>query len=162
MAFEGLQNAGMLGTDLLVVLNDNQIFISHRVGAFGAFLAKLLTLGAVRRVEKRIEKFLTRINFYGAYLLRLARRVKVFLFPGVLFEEMGFGYIGPVDGHDLHRLIDVVGAVKKLKGPLVLHVVTKKGKGYEPAEQDPIKYHGVTRFNPETGEMEKPQAGPPA
>ncbi len=162
MSFEGLQNAGMMGTDLLVVLNDNQMFISHRVGAFGAFLAKLLTLGAVKKMEKRIEKFLTRTHFWGAYLLRLARRIKVFLFPGVLFEEMGFGYIGPVDGHNLFQLIEVVNAVKQLKGPLVLHVVTKKGRGYEPAEHDPIKYHGVTRFNPETGEMVKPQAGPPA
>jgi 1-deoxy-D-xylulose-5-phosphate synthase len=95
MAFEALQNAGHLGTDLLVVINDNQMFISHRVGAVGAFLAKLLTLGAVTQMEKRIRKFLTRLHFWGAYLLRLARRVKVFLFPGVLFEEMGFGYFGP-------------------------------------------------------------------
>jgi 1-deoxy-D-xylulose-5-phosphate synthase len=162
MAFEALQNAGHLGTDLLVVINDNQMFISHRVGAVGAFLAKLLTLGAVTQMEKRIRKFLTRLHFWGAYLLRLARRVKVFLFPGVLFEEMGFGYFGPVDGHNLNQLIDVFSAVKQIKGPVVLHVVTKKGRGYEPAEQDPIKYHGVTRFNPETGEMVKPPAGPPA
>jgi 1-deoxy-D-xylulose-5-phosphate synthase len=162
MSFEGLQNAGILGTDMLVVLNDNQMFISHRVGAFGAFLAKLLTLGAVQRVEKRIEKFLTRINFYGAYLLRLARRVKVFLFPGVLFEEMGFGYLGPIDGHDVGQLIDVLTAMKQLRGPQLLHVVTKKGKGLEYAEKDPIKYHGVSKFNPATGEFEKAPAGPPA
>lgn len=162
MAFEAMQNAGHLGTDLLVVLNDNQMFISHRVGAFGAFLAKLLTMGAVTNMEKRIRKFLTRMSFWGAYLIRLARRIKVFLFPGVLFEEMGFAYMGPVDGHNLPQLIEVLKAVKQLKGPVVLHVVTKKGRGYEPAEQDPIKYHGVTRFNPETGEMMKPQAGPPS
>jgi 1-deoxy-D-xylulose-5-phosphate synthase len=162
MSFEGLQNAGILGTDMLVVLNDNQMFISHRVGAFGAFLAKLATMGAVRRMEKRIEKFLARMSFYGAYLLRLARRVKVFLFPGVLFEEMGFGYLGPVDGHDVHQLIDVIAAVKQLKGPHVLHVVTKKGRGYDYAEADPIKYHGVSKFNTETGEMSKAPAGPPS
>ncbi|HMU95174.1 MAG TPA: 1-deoxy-D-xylulose-5-phosphate synthase [Elusimicrobiota bacterium] len=162
MAFEALQNAGHLGTDLLVVLNDNQMFISHRVGALGAFLAKLATLGMVRRAEKQIEKLLTRMSFYGAYLLRLARRAKVMLFPGVLFEEMGFGYLGPIDGHDLPQLIDVLQAIKQLKGPHVLHVVTKKGRGYEPAESDPIKYHGVTRFNPETGEMVKAPAGPPS
>lgn len=161
MAFEALQNAGHLGTDMLVVLNDNQMFISHRVGALGAFLAKLATLGAVRRAEKKIEKMLTRMSYYGAYMLRLARRVKVLLFPGVLFEEMGFGYLGPVDGHDLPQLIEVLSAVKQLKGPHVLHVVTKKGRGYEPAEADPIKYHGVTRFNPETGEMVKAPVGPP-
>ena len=162
MAFEALQNAGHLGTDLLVVLNDNQMFISHRVGALGAFLAKLATLGMVRRAEKQIENLLTRMSFYGAYLLRLARRAKVMLFPGVLFEEMGFGYLGPIDGHDLPQLIDVLQAIKQLKGPHVLHVVTKKGRGYEPAESDPIKYHGVTRFNPETGEMVKAPAGPPS
>jgi 1-deoxy-D-xylulose-5-phosphate synthase len=162
MSFEALQNAGHLGTDMLVVLNDNQMFISHRVGAFGAFLAKLTTLGAFRRMEKRVEKFLTRMSFYGPYVLRLARRIKVLLFPGVLFEEMGFGYLGPIDGHDLNQLIEVLTAVKQLKGPHVLHVVTKKGRGYEPAEADPIKYHGVTRFNPETGEMVKGAGGPPS
>lgn len=162
MAFEGLQNAGQLATDMLVILNDNQMFISHRVGAFGAFLAKLTTLGMVRRAEERVEKLLTRMSYYGAYLLRLARRVKVFLFPGVLFEEMGFGYLGPVDGHDLPQLIEVLKAVKQLKGPHVLHVVTKKGRGYEKAEAEPIKYHGVTRFNPETGEMMKGAQGAPS
>jgi len=162
MAFEALQNAGHLGTDMLMVINDNQMFISHRVGAFGAFLTKLLTLGAVTNMEKRIRKFLTRMSYWGAYILRVARRIKVLLFPGVLFEEMGWGYLGPVDGHNLDQLIDVLNAVKQLKGPVVLHVVTKKGRGYEPAEQDPIKYHGVTRFNPETGEMVKPEAGPPS
>lgn len=162
MAFEALQNAGHLGTDLLVILNDNQMFISHRVGAFGALLAKLTTGGMFRRAEERVEKFLTRMSFYGAYLLRLARRVKVFLFPGVLFEEMGFGYLGPVDGHNLPQLIEILRAVKQLKGPHVLHVVTKKGRGYEKAESDPIKYHGVTRFNPETGEMIKGAGGPPS
>jgi len=162
MAFEGLQNAGAMGTDLLLVLNDNQMFISHRVGAFGAFLARLLTLGSVKRFEKRVEKFLARINFYGAYLLRLARRVKVFLFPGVLFEEMGFGYLGPVDGHDVNLLIDILTAMKQLKGPQVLHVVTKKGKGLEYAEEDPIKYHGVGRFNSETGKFETTPPGAPS
>ncbi|MBL0058088.1 MAG: 1-deoxy-D-xylulose-5-phosphate synthase [Elusimicrobia bacterium] len=162
MAFEALQNAGHLGTDLLVVLNDNQMFISHRVGAFGAFLAKLTTAGAFRRMEKRVERFLTRMSFYGPYLLRVARRVKVLLFPGVLFEEMGFGYLGPIDGHDLGQMMDVLNAIKQLKGPHVLHVITKKGRGYEPAEADPIKYHGVTRFNPETGEMVKGAGGPPS
>ncbi len=162
MAFEALQNAGQIGTDLLVVINDNQMFISHRVGAFGAFLTKLLTMGTVTRMETRIRRFLTRTSYWGGYLLRLARRIKVFLFPGVLFEEMGFGYHGPVDGHNLPQLIEVFKAVKDLKGPIVLHVVTKKGKGYELAEKDPIKYHGVTKWDPASGEMVKAPAGPPA
>lgn len=161
MAFEGLQNAGHLGIDLLVILNDNQIFISHRVGAVGAFLAKFLTGGLFRKLEERVGKFLTRLHFWGAHLLRVAKRVKVLLFPGLLFEEMGFSYLGPVDGHDLAKLIEVLQAIKSLKGPVLLHVVTKKGRGYEKAEQDPIKYHGVTRFNPETGEMIKAPPSPP-
>jgi 1-deoxy-D-xylulose-5-phosphate synthase len=95
MSFEALQNAGQLGTDMLVVLNDNQMFISHRVGAFGAFLAKLTTLGMVSVAEETGGTVPDPDEFLRPYLLRLARRVKVFLFPGVLFEEMGFGYLGP-------------------------------------------------------------------
>lgn len=162
MAFEGLQNAGMLGSDLLVILNDNQMFISHRVGAVGAFLAKFLTGGLYTRFQKRVEQFLTRLHFWGTHLLRLAKRVKVLLFPGLLFEEMGFSYLGPIDGHDLIRLIEVLQGVKTLKGPVLLHVVTKKGRGYEKAENDPIKYHGVSKWNPETGEIQKAPDGPPA
>jgi 1-deoxy-D-xylulose-5-phosphate synthase len=161
MSFEGLQNAGHLGTDLLVVLNDNQMFISHRVGAIGAFLAKFLTGGLYQRWEGRVRKFLTRMTFWGGHLLRVAKRVKVLLFPGLLFEEMGFSYLGPVDGHDLPKLIEVLNAVKQLKGPILLHVVTKKGRGYEKAEADPIKYHGVSKWNPTTGEMLKGPEAPP-
>jgi 1-deoxy-D-xylulose-5-phosphate synthase len=162
MAFEAMQNAGNLGSDLLVVLNDNQMFISHRVGAVGAFLAKFTTGGFYKRMEDRVRLFLTRMTFWGGRLLRVAKRIKVLLFPGMLFEEMGFTYLGPVDGHDLPKLIEVLNAVKTLKGPVLLHVVTKKGRGYERAEKDPIKYHGVTKWNPETGEMAKAVEGPPS
>ncbi len=162
MAFEGLQNAGNLGSDLIVILNDNQMFISHRVGAVGAFLAKFLTGGPYTRFENRVRQFLTRLHFWGSHLLRLAKRIKVLLFPGLLFEEMGFSYLGPVDGHDLPKLIEVLQGVKTLKGPVLLHVVTKKGRGYEKAENDPIKYHGVSKWNPDTGEITKAPDGPPA
>lgn len=162
MAFEGLQNAGHLGADLLVVLNDNQMFISHRVGAIGAFLARFLTGGLYRRLENQLKQFLTRITFWGSHLLRVAKRVKVLLFPGLLFEEMGFSYLGPINGHDLPKLIEVLNAVKVLKGPVLLHVVTKKGRGYEKAESDPIKYHGVGKWDPGTGEMWKGPDAPPA
>jgi 1-deoxy-D-xylulose-5-phosphate synthase len=127
----------------------------------GAFLAKFLTGGSVVRFEKRVAQFLTRISFWGSHLLRVAKRVKVLLFPGLLFEEMGFSYLGPIDGHDLPKMIEVLQAVKTLRGPVLLHVVTKKGRGYEKAEADPIKYHGVSRWNPETGEIQKAPAGPP-
>ena len=154
MAFEGLQNAGHLGSDLLVILNDNEMFISHRVGALAGYLAKLLTAGSVRKFEKSVERFFKRIHFWGSSLIRIAKRFKVLLFPGMLFEEMGFAYIGPVEGHNVYELIDILTAVKQLKGPVLLHVITKKGKGYQPAEDNPTDFHGVGRFNIITGEIE--------
>lgn len=160
MAYEGLQNAGHLGSDLLVVLNDNQMFISHRVGAMGTFLAKLLTLGIVTKWEKRLEKFLARIHFWGSFLVRVGKRLKVLLFPGILFEEMGFAYFGPVDGHDIHRLIEVLEIIKNLKGPVLLHIITKKGKGYEHAENDIFGWHAPGKFDVSTGEIQKSTGTP--
>ena len=152
LAFEGLQNAGHLGADLLVILNDNEMFISHRVGALARYLTKLLTAGSLKRLEEKVETFFKRIHFWGSHVLRVAKRFKVLLFPGMLFEEMGFGYLGPVDGHDMEGLIEILGSVKDLKGPLLLHVITKKGKGYPPAEAEPTKFHGIGKFDAVTGE----------
>ena len=160
MSYEGLTNAGHLGTDMLVVLNDNQMFISHRVGAMGAFLAKLLTLGVVMKWEKRIEKFLARMTFWGSYLTRIGKRLKVLLFPGVLFEEMGFAYFGPVDGHDIIKLTEVLENLKKLKGPVLLHIITKKGKGYEHSEKDVFGWHAPGKFDVATGEIQKSTGQP--
>lgn len=160
MSYEGLQNAGHLGADMLVVLNDNQMFISHRVGAMGTFLAKILTLGIVTKWEKRLSKFLTRIHFWGSALVRLGKRLRVLLFPGILFEEMGFAYFGPVDGHDIHRLTEVLQAIKTVKGPALLHVITKKGKGYEHAEKDEFGWHAPGKFDVTTGELQKAGATP--
>ncbi|MFH2070382.1 MAG: 1-deoxy-D-xylulose-5-phosphate synthase [Elusimicrobiota bacterium] len=151
IAFEGLNNAGHLKTDLLVILNDNEMFISHRVGAIAGYLARILTFGLVRKIEKNIETFLRRIQYVGMFLLRVAKRFKLLLFPGMLFEEMGFAYLGPIDGHDLFSLIEILQKIKDYSGPVVLHVITKKGKGYKPSEQDPIKFHGATKFEIETG-----------
>jgi 1-deoxy-D-xylulose-5-phosphate synthase len=161
-AYEGLQNAGQVQSDLLVVLNDNQMFISNRVGALGTFLSKLLTLGAVRHAEHDIKAFLARFQFWGASILRFAKRVKVLLFPGMLFEEMGFTYFGPVDGHDVQRLVEVFKHVKQLKGPILVHCVTKKGKGWAPAEADQYTWHGPGKFDPATATMIKPVAAKPA
>src|SRR5438270_3980919 len=161
MSFEALQNAGHIGTDLLVVLNDNEMFISNRVGALGAFLTKLLTGGLAKRLEREVEKFLKRIQFYGAGLLRVAKRMRVLLFPGMLFEELGFSYFGPVDGHDVDRLVEVLENIKSLKGPVLLHIITKKGKGYEFAENDPITWHGPSKFDVATGTIFKPTSTPP-
>jgi len=161
MSFEGLQNAGHIGSDLLVVLNDNEMFISNRVGALGSFLTKLLTGGLAKKLEQEVEKFLKRIQFYGAGMLRVAKRMRVLLFPGMLFEELGFAYFGPVDGHDVGKLVEVLENIKTLKGPVLLHIVTKKGKGYDLAEKDPYTWHGPGKFDVQTGVMVKPSVAPP-
>jgi len=155
MAFEALNNAGHLGKDFLVVLNDNEMFISHRVGALAGYLTKLMTLGLVKKLERRVKKFLTRVSFWGIAVLRVVRRFKVLLFPGMLFEEMGFSYLGPINGHNVYYLIEIFQKVKDMKGPVLIHIVTKKGKGYPPAEREPIKFHATLPFNILTGETEK-------
>lgn len=153
LAFEGLQNAGHLDKDMLVILNDNQMFISQRVGALAGYLAKLLTAGTFKKLEDRVKKFTSRIKFWGFSVMKIVNRFKVMLFPGMLFEEMGFAYFGPIDGHNINSLIEILGKIKDLKGPVLLHIVTKKGKGYKPAEDDPTKFHGVGAFNLITGEI---------
>jgi len=155
MAFEALNNAGHLGKDLLVILNDNEMFISHRVGALAGYLTKLLTLGLVKKLEREVKKFLTRVSFWGIAILRVVRRFKVLLFPGMLFEEMGFSYLGPINGHDVDYLIEILEKVKDMRGPVLIHIITRKGKGYQPAEREPIKFHGASPFNVLTGETEK-------
>ena len=154
-SYEGLTNAGQLQTDLIVVLNDNQMFISTKVGAMSTFLARLLTLGAVRNAGKEVERFLARFQFWGSIVTRVAKRARVLLFPGMLFEEMGFSYFGPVDGHDLHGLVRVLTHAKDLKGPVLIHCVTKKGKGYDAAEKDPLTWHGPGKFDVKQAKMIK-------
>jgi 1-deoxy-D-xylulose-5-phosphate synthase len=155
LTYEGLNHAGHLGYDFIVVLNDNAMFISKSVGAVAKMLVKILTLGLVKKIEQKIEKFLRRLKYIGSVLLRVAKRFKLLLFPGMLFEEMGFAYIGPVDGHDIKSLCEVFKSVKHFKGPVVVHVLTKKGKGYKPAEEKPEKFHGVPKFDIFTGDIEK-------
>ena len=157
MSWEALQNVGHLGTDLLVVLNDNQMFISERVGRLGHILTKMLTMGSVQRAVRKTEIFLGRFPHWGGRVRRIIKRARVLFFPGMVFEEMGFSYFGPVDGHNLRELVDVMGYVKDVKGPVLLHVVTTKGRGYEPAEDSPVQFHGTPKFDIETGE---PSAGP--
>ncbi len=152
MSWEAMQNVGQLGTDLLVVLNDNQMFISERVGRLGHILTKMLTLGFVQRAVRRTEMFLGRFPFVGRVVRRMIKRARVLFLPGMIFEEMGFAYFGPVDGHNVAELVEVLGYVKDLKGPVMLHVVTKKGRGYEPAEDSPVEFHGTPKFDIETGE----------
>lgn len=160
MAFEALNNAGAMDTNLLVVLNDNDMSISENVGALNNYLAKLMSgrfYAAARKTSERVLGVMPPV-------LELAKRaeehVKGMVIPGTLFEEFGFNYIGPIDGHNLDVLVSTLNNLKKLDGPQFLHVVTRKGKGYEPAEQDPILYHGVTKFDPDSGITPKVAAKP--
>ena len=152
LAYEAMQNAGLLRTDMLVILNDNQMFISQRVGALGTALTKLLTTKYVQLAEEKATNFLKRFDELGNNAAKLAKRARSILFPGTLFEEMGFRYFGPVDGNDINALLEVLETLKTVKGPVMLHVVTKKGKGYEPAEKNPTKFHGVGIFDVDTGD----------
>jgi len=152
MAYEAMQNAGLLRSDLLVILNDNQMFISQRVGALGKALTKLLTTKYVQLAEEKATNFLSRFDDLGNNAAKLAKRARSILFPGTLFEEMGFRYFGPVNGNDIDAMIEVLENVKNIKGPVMLHVVTKKGKGYKPAEEKPTAFHGVGNFDVETGD----------
>ena len=152
MAYEAMQNAGLLATDMLVILNDNQMFISKRVGALGQFLTKLLTKKYVQLAEEKATNFLKRFDELGNNAAKLAKKARSILFPGTIFEEMGFRYFGPVNGNDIDAMIDVLESVKDVKGPVLLHVVTKKGKGYPPAEEKPTKFHGVGIFDADTGD----------
>jgi len=152
MAFEALNNAGAMDANLLVILNDNDMSISPNVGALNNYLARLLSGRLYDRVRRSTEKVL------GAAppLLELAKRaeehVKGMVTPSTLFEEFGFNYIGPIDGHDLDVLISTLGNIKHLNGPQFLHIATQKGKGYPPAEDNPGKYHGVGKFDPSNGQ----------
>ncbi|MDR0822777.1 MAG: 1-deoxy-D-xylulose-5-phosphate synthase, partial [Endomicrobium sp.] len=150
--FEGLQNAGYLKKDMLVILNDNEMFISQKVGAVAGYFAKLLTAGLVKKAQEKVMKTVSRFHGFGAPFNKLIKRAKVMLFPGMLFEEMGFTYIGPIQGHDINNLVTVLSNTKDMKGPVLLHIITKKGKGYEPAEDNPIRFHGIGKFNSQTGE----------
>jgi 1-deoxy-D-xylulose-5-phosphate synthase len=155
LAFEGLQNAGHLKKDMIVILNDNEMFISQKVGAIAGYFARLLTAGMARRFERKVMKTVSRFYGLGSSFGKFMKRVKVMLFPGMLFEEMGFTYVGPVQGHDINSLTTILENLKSMSGPVLLHVITKKGKGYYPAEENPIKFHGIGKFNVETGKRGK-------
>ena len=160
MAFEALNHAGALGVNLLVVLNDNNMSISPNVGALSNRFAQILSGKLYTTVKKGSKKVLSRMPNVWELARRTEEHVKGLIMPGTLFEEFGFNYIGPIDGHDLPTLITTIRNIKNLEGPQFLHVVTKKGKGYGPAEEDPVKYHGVTPFDPAKGII--PSAKPSA
>ena len=162
MAFEALNQAGHLKKNLIVVLNDNEMSISKNVGAFSSFISRKMTGRYFRDLKKEMQGLLRNIPAIGTDILHFAKRaensLKGFLTPGSLFEALGFDYLGPLDGHDLAQLVEVFNNINQLDGPLLVHVMTTKGKGYKPAEETPDKYHGVGAFDVTTG-MGAPKAG---
>lgn len=159
MAFEALNHAGIEGRDLIVILNDNEMSISRNVGAMSGYLNRLRTDPSYSRTKEEIEHHLMRIPGIGPNIARAAGKfkdlLKYLMVPGIWFEELGFTYIGPVNGHDLDELLPVLKNAKKMKGPIFVHVITEKGRGYEPARQDPGTFHGVGPFDINTGQAFK-------
>jgi 1-deoxy-D-xylulose-5-phosphate synthase len=151
MAFEAMNHAGDVGTDLLVILNDNNMAISPNVGALSNQFAQILTGKLYKTVKDGSKLVLSKVPNALDIARYAEEHVKGLLTPGILFEEFGFNYIGPIDGHDLSTLLTTLRNIRDLKGPQFLHIITKKGKGYAPAEAEPIKYHGVTTFDPLKG-----------
>lgn len=149
MAFEALNHAGDLHEDMLVILNDNEMSISENVGALNNHLAKWLSGSVYTTIREGGKKVLSGLPPVKELARRAEEHLKGMVVPGTLFEELGFNYIGPIDGHDIKALIKTLKNMRQLKGPQLLHVMTKKGNGYGPAEKDPIGYHGVPKFNPE-------------
>ena len=163
LTFEGLNQAGHLNRDLIVVLNDNAIFIDPRVGALSSFLSKQLTTDIALKLQKNMVSLLRTFPKVGENLYQVARKMKdsflSLVTPGFLFEALGFQYIGPVDGHSLGDLVQTLESAKKIGKPTLVHVITRKGQGYEPAENDPVKYHSVAPFHVLTGKPKK-ERGP--
>jgi 1-deoxy-D-xylulose-5-phosphate synthase len=155
MAFEALNHAGNSPADLLIILNDNDMSISENVGALSNYLARALSGRMYAHLREGGKKVLRQMPTVWELARRSEEHLKGMVLPGTLFEEMGFNYIGPVDGHDVKALVATLGNVKKLRGPQFLHVVTRKGKGYAPAEADPIKWHGPGPFDPASGKIFK-------
>lgn len=155
MTLEGLHHAGGLGKDFLVILNDNQMSISKNVGAISAYLSRTVTGEFYTKIKEETKHFLRALPQIGRPVERMVQRAEelakgIFL-PGLLFEELGFRYVGPIDGHDFEHLLPMLENIGRLKGPILLHVLTKKGLGYEPAMKDPVWFHACPSFTRETG-----------
>jgi len=156
LCFEGLNNAGHLKKDMLVVLNTNEMSIAANSGALSIYLNKIISLPIYNRFKESLEHFAESRLPKGSRLVKLANKfeegLKNLFVPGMLFEELGFRYFGPLDGHDLNLLIHTIKNISHIKGPVLLHVITKKGKGYVPAEDDPVRFHGTAPFELDTGD----------
>ena len=159
LALEGLNHAGAMKKDIIVILNDNEMSISKSVGAFSNYLNKILTGEIYIKLRNETEKFLKSIPLFGLQFAKLASKTeelfKNMIGPGIIFEELGFTYIGPIDGHNIEYLADTFENIKKIKKPILLHIITQKGKGYKPSEKNPSLFHGISAFDENTGIMLK-------
>lgn len=161
MAFEALNHAGDVHKDMLVILNDNEMSISENVGALNNHLARVMSGKLYTTIREGGKKVLAGLPPVKELAKRAEEHLKGMVVPGTLFEEFGFNYIGPIDGHDIEALVETLRNMRNLKGPQLLHVKTKKGKGYEPAEKDPIGYHAVPKFNPDECSLPKASGAKP-
>ncbi len=161
MAFEAMNHAGDVHSDMLVVLNDNEMSISENVGALNNHLAQVLSGSLYTSIREGGKKVLSGVPPIKELVRRTEEHLKGMVVPGTLFEELGFNYIGPVDGHDVNELVKTLKNMRELRGPQFLHIMTKKGKGYEPAEKDPIGYHGVPKFDPAHTSLPKSSGSKP-
>ncbi len=164
LAYEGLNNAGASGKDFIVILNDNSMSISPNVGAMAKYLTNLITNPIYNKIKAEIWDFTGKFERMGPRIRYAARRLeeglKSFVMPGLLFERLGFRYLGPIDGHNFEDLFRTLQEIKQLHGPILLHVLTKKGKGYKPAENNASVFHGLGRFDKETGQVIKIDSAP--
>jgi len=160
MAFEAMNHAGVVDANLLVILNDNDMAISPNVGAMNNYFTRVISSKLYSSVREESKKVLSKMPSVWELAKKTEEHVKGMIVPGTLFEELGFNYIGPIDGHDVDMLVDTLSNIKNLSGPVFLHIVTKKGKGYAPAEKDPLAYHGVPAFDPMMDSLPKSAPSP--
>ncbi len=158
MAFEAMNHAGAIDANVLVILNDNDMAISPNVGAMNNYFTKVISSRTYTSVRNESKKILSNMPGAWEFAKKTEEHLKGMVTPGTLFEELGFNYIGPIDGHDVDMLVDTLQSIKEMSGPIFLHIVTKKGKGYAPAEKDPLAYHGVPAFDPAKDSLPKAKA----
>ncbi|WP_462173808.1 1-deoxy-D-xylulose-5-phosphate synthase [Pseudoalteromonas xiamenensis] len=161
MAFEAMNHAGDVKSDMLIILNDNEMSISENVGALNNHFARILSGSFYTNIREGSKKLLSSMPPVKELASRMEEHIKGMVIPGTFFEELGFNYIGPIDGHDINMLVDTLRNMRNLKGPQLLHIKTQKGKGYKPAEADPIGYHGVPKFDPTLESLPKSKPSAP-
>ena len=162
MAFEALNHGGEIEPDMLVVLNENEMSISPNVGALSRMLVKIVSGRFYNKMREKSKRIMKRDSWLWKFISRWEEHTKGMLIPSTLFEELGFLYFGPIDGHDVNQLVRTLKTIKETKGPKFLHILTKKGKGYKPAEDDPIKYHAVSPFDPKQGVVKSKKPSKPS